>query len=152
MVKAHDQSLIPATAEGVKMQMVSAEVKAVWESDAGHAADGCYQPLISVAAGSDAPVCHRWECGGLSRQLSAFLAFAFLLATPGEVRQRSGTCWNRQATDTSWEMAKNICRFSRRGESYLSPKLTVQMVSAGWEMKADRPVLMHPRSADQIWK
>lgn len=89
-MKAHDQSLIPATAEGVKMQMVSAEVKAVWESDAGHAADGCYQPLISVAAGSDAPVCHRWECGGLSRQLSAFLAFAFLLATQGRSGRDQG--------------------------------------------------------------
>jgi len=40
MVKVHYQSLIHATAEGVKMQMVSVEVKAVWESDAGHAADG----------------------------------------------------------------------------------------------------------------
>lgn len=121
MVKAHDQSLIPATAEGVKMQMVSAEVKAVWESAAGHAADGCYQPLISVAAGSDAPVCHRWECGGLSRQLSAFLAFAFLLATPGEVRQRSGTCWNRQATDTSWRWLKTFADFLG-GEKAIYPQ------------------------------
>ena len=40
MVKVHDQSLIHATAEGVKLQMVSVEVKAAWESDAGHAADG----------------------------------------------------------------------------------------------------------------
>lgn len=39
MVKVHDQSLIPATAEEVKLQMISAEVKAVWESDAGHVAD-----------------------------------------------------------------------------------------------------------------
>lgn len=39
MVKVHDQSLIPATAEEAKLQMVSAEVKAVWESDAGCVAD-----------------------------------------------------------------------------------------------------------------
>lgn len=39
-MKVHDQSLIHATAEGVKMLMVSVEVKAMWESDAGHAADG----------------------------------------------------------------------------------------------------------------
>lgn len=39
MVKVHDQSLIFATAEEVKLQMVSAEVKAVWESDVGRAAD-----------------------------------------------------------------------------------------------------------------
>lgn len=35
MVKVHDQSLIPATAEEVKLQMVSAEVRAVWEGVAG---------------------------------------------------------------------------------------------------------------------
>lgn len=40
MVKVHDQSLIHATAEGVKLQMVSVEVKVVWESNAGHAVDG----------------------------------------------------------------------------------------------------------------
>lgn len=32
MVKIHDQSLIHATVEGVKLQMASVEVKAVWEA------------------------------------------------------------------------------------------------------------------------
>lgn len=39
MVKVHDQSLIHAATAGVKLQMVSVEVKAVWESDAGREAD-----------------------------------------------------------------------------------------------------------------
>lgn len=40
MVEVHDQSLIHAIAEGVKLQIVSVEVKAVWENDAGHAVSG----------------------------------------------------------------------------------------------------------------
>lgn len=40
MVKVHDQSLIHSIAEGVKMQMISAEVTVVWEHDVGHAVHG----------------------------------------------------------------------------------------------------------------
>lgn len=39
MVKVHDQSLIHAATAGVKLQMVSVEVKAAWESHAGRVAD-----------------------------------------------------------------------------------------------------------------
>lgn len=67
MVKVHDQSLIPATAEEVKLQMISAEVKAVWESDAGHVADVWYQPFISIALGSNTLLNYRWKLFGLVR-------------------------------------------------------------------------------------
>lgn len=89
MVKVHDRSLIHATAEEVKMQMVSVEVKAVWESNAGRAVDGWYQPFISIALVSNT-LSLRWKWLGLSRWLLAFLYLCFFQQYPGRSVRNQG--------------------------------------------------------------
>lgn len=130
MVKVHYQSLIHSIAEGVKMQMVSAEVTAVWEHNAGHAVHGWHQ-LISAAL--DAMLC--WATGGnvLGLEGSSWPVqyFWYFWQYSGRLWQTSGARYYRQ-----W---------------YLSQELLVEMVSTVWEIKADKPVLMHPRPTDQIW-